>query len=347
VSLAAFAILWVALSGPGRTGGQTTFQIDADDTPEEVAGKAAFVTPSPRQIAWQELEFAAFVHFGMNTFTDREWGDGKESPSLFNPTDLDARQWAEAVKAAGARMLILTAKHHDGFCLWPSRHTEHSVRNSPWRGGKGDVVREVSRACRAAGLKFGLYLSPWDRHEPKYGDSPAYNEHFRNQLRELLNVPPDKRGRIHENDVLRLRELGEALKATFAENLARGARATATHVRDRQFTAANTVDNDRSTYWCPEDGITAAGLEYELRAPAGFNVALIQERIQVGQRIEEVALDAWDGSGWQEISRAATVGYKRLLRFPEVRAAKVRLRILRSRVCPTIANFGLFRATAR
>jgi alpha-L-fucosidase len=153
---------------------------------ESIVAKAANVVPTPRQLAWQEREFIAFAHFGMNTFTDREWGDGTESPALFNPTALDARQWARVVRDAGMKMIIVTAKHHDGFCLWPTRYTEHCVRNSPWRGGKGDVVREVASACKEFGLKFGVYLSPWDRHEPSYGDSPTYNEHFRNQLRELL-----------------------------------------------------------------------------------------------------------------------------------------------------------------
>lgn len=144
------------------------------------------VTPAPRQIAWQQMEMHAFVHFSINTFTDREWGDGREDPRLFNPSALDAGQWAETLRDAGFKGLILTAKHHDGFCLWPSKYTEHSVKNSPWRGGKGDLVREVADACQALGLKFGVYLSPWDRHEPTYGDSPRYNQHYMNQLTELL-----------------------------------------------------------------------------------------------------------------------------------------------------------------
>jgi alpha-L-fucosidase len=142
--------------------------------------------PSPAQLAWQRDELALFLHFGVNTFTDREWGDGREEPAIFNPVGLDAHQWARAARAAGARALILTAKHHDGFCLWPSRVTEHSVARSPWRGGAGDVVREFTDACRQAGLRAGLYLSPWDRNAPVYGDSPRYNDFYCDQLTELL-----------------------------------------------------------------------------------------------------------------------------------------------------------------
>jgi len=148
--------------------------------------KAVMVRPSERQLAWQEMEFYAFIHFGMNTFTDREWGLGNESPALFNPVEFNPEQWVEACVSAGMKGLILTCKHHDGFCLWPSKFTEHSVKNSPWREGKGDVVKEVSDACRKAGIKFGIYLSPWDRHEKTYGDSEKYNAFYMNQLRELL-----------------------------------------------------------------------------------------------------------------------------------------------------------------
>jgi alpha-L-fucosidase len=141
--------------------------------------------PSARQLRWHEMEFYGFVHFTVNTFTDKEWGYGDESPSLFNPTDFDAEQIAGAAAAAGMRGLILTCKHHDGFCLWPSKYTEHSVKNSPWRNGRGDVVKEIAAACRKFGLKFGIYLSPWDRNHKDYG-RPEYLDYYRNQLRELL-----------------------------------------------------------------------------------------------------------------------------------------------------------------
>lgn len=147
---------------------------------------AAEVTPSARQLKWQQLEFYAFCHFGMNTFTGREWGDGQTPPEVFNPTELDADQWAKAVRSAGMRGLILTCKHHDGFCLWPSAYTDYSVKNSPFRDGQGDVVKEVAEACKNNGLKFGVYLSPWDRHEPTYGQGEPYNTYYKNQLRELL-----------------------------------------------------------------------------------------------------------------------------------------------------------------
>src|SRR3989449_2462049 len=144
------------------------------------------VRPSPAQLAWQRDELAMFLHFGVNTFTDREWGDGPEDPAIFNPAGLDTRQWARAARAAGFRAMILTAKHHHGFCLWPSGVTAHSVAHSLWHGGGGDIVREFVDACRAEGLRPGLYLSPWDRNAPVYGDSPRYNDFYVAQLTELL-----------------------------------------------------------------------------------------------------------------------------------------------------------------
>ena len=141
--------------------------------------------PSARQLRWHEMEFYGFIHFTVNTFTDKEWGYGDESPTIFNPTDFDADQIVRTAAAAGMKGLILTCKHHDGFCLWPTKYSEHSVKNSPWRNGRGDVVKEISAACRKYGLKFGVYLSPWDRNHKDYG-RPEYLTYYRNQLRELL-----------------------------------------------------------------------------------------------------------------------------------------------------------------
>ncbi len=155
------------------------------DTETEIVAKAVTVLPSSRQVKWQQVEYAMFVHFGMNTFTNFEWGTGKEKPSRFKPKALDARQWARVAKEAGMGKLIFTAKHHDGFCLWPTSTTDHSVKDSPWGDGKRDLVKEIANACRAEGIAFGVYLSPWDRHEPTYG-TPAYNDFYKAQLREIL-----------------------------------------------------------------------------------------------------------------------------------------------------------------
>lgn len=142
--------------------------------------------PSERQITYEKMEFFCFIHFTVNTFTGSEWGDGKEDVSIFNPTELDARQWVKSAKDAGMKGLILTCKHHDGFCLWPSKYTEHSVKNSPYKNGNGDIVREVSEACKEFGLKFGVYLSPWDRNNSSYGKGKEYDDYYVNQLTELL-----------------------------------------------------------------------------------------------------------------------------------------------------------------
>ena len=142
--------------------------------------------PSKRQLTYEKMEFFCFIHFTVNTFTGSEWGDGKEDVSIFNPTELDARQWVKTAKDAGMKGLILTCKHHDGFCLWPSKYTEHSVKNSPYKNGNGDIVREVSEACKEFGLKFGIYLSPWDRNNSSYGKGKEYDDYYVNQLTELL-----------------------------------------------------------------------------------------------------------------------------------------------------------------
>ncbi len=142
--------------------------------------------PSPQQLRWQRAEMTMFLHFGVNTFTDREWGEGTEDPNVFQPTALDCRQWVRVARDTGFGMMILTAKHHDGFCLWPSQYTDHCVRSSKWRAGHGDVVQQFVDACHEMNMPAGFYLSPWDRHEASYGDSPRYNQHFVNQLTELL-----------------------------------------------------------------------------------------------------------------------------------------------------------------
>ncbi len=153
-----------------------------------VCGRAVSVLPNARQLAWQQRDIQALLHFGMNTMTDREWGNGTEDPKLFNPARLDAAQWAQAAQSFGAQSLTMVCKHHDGFCLWPSQFTEHSVKNSPWKGGQGDLVAEVAEACRKAGLKFGVYVSPADLNHQAYGrNSAVYNDYFCNQLQELLS----------------------------------------------------------------------------------------------------------------------------------------------------------------
>ncbi|MFA7228044.1 MAG: alpha-L-fucosidase [Melioribacteraceae bacterium] len=474
--------------------------INPDDSPAQIISKAANVIPLPRQYNWQKLEFISFLHFGINTFTDREWGDGSEDPKLFNPSKLNARQWAKALKNAGAKMLILTAKHHDGFCLWPSKYTGHSVKNSPWKNGKGDVVREVSEACKEYGLKFGIYLSPWDRNNPDYGDSPKYNQYFRNQLKELLtnygeitevwfdgacgegpngkkqvydwqsyyklirelqsdavifgmapdirwvgtesgygretewsvipvdlsrlddekllsknpldeiyqpkdfmgedlgsreklnsakglfwypaetdvsirpgwfyhsgqdkevmapqklvdiyfssvgrngvlllNVPPDKRGLISASDSKSLNGMNRILKKTFGRNFLSDAKIKS---RDMEKTFNASIITDKTAYWTTSGMRDTSSIEFVMPGIRTFDVAMLQEEIRVGQRIEKFHLDYWTGKEWINFVSGTTVGYKRLLRFNPVKAGRVRLVIERSRLNPTISNFGLFK----
>ena len=145
------------------------------------------IKPTAQQTAWQDLEFGVIIHFSTNTYLDREWGDGTADPGVFNPTAFDPDQWMKAIRDAGAKYVVLVAKHHDGFCLWPTEQTGYSIKASPWKGGKGDVVGDVARAARKYGLKFGVYLSPWDRHEPKYKDSAAYDDYYQAELTELAS----------------------------------------------------------------------------------------------------------------------------------------------------------------
>lgn len=462
-------------------------------TSPPVAAPAPFgPVPTERQLRWHEMEFYGFVHFSINTFTDQEWGYGDESERLFNPTDFDADQIATTARMAGMKGLILTTKHHDGFCLWPSEYTQHSVKNSPWKDGKGDVVKELSRTCRRHGLRFGVYLSPWDCNQKDYG-RPEYITYYRNQLRELLthygdvftvwfdganggrgyyggaretrhidartyydwpttralvrelmpmavmfsdagpdfrwvgnengvagdpcwatlnsagrypggsstglnsgerpgtdwipaecdvsirpgwfyhakedgrvktpaqlvdlyyksvgrgaclnlNIPPDRRGQVNENDVRSLREFRGLLDATFANNLARGARLAASNMRGgaKQFAPQNLLDGKHDTYWATDDAVTTPELVLEFTKPATFNVVSLREYLPLGQRIEAFALDEWKDGQWVEFAKGTSIGNHRLVRGASVTTEKVRLRITQAPVCPALAEFGLF-----
>ena len=193
-SLAIAALIASCTAQPKQEFYEKHVTFPAGATPEQKVDMVSRLVPTAQQLEWQQMEFTAFLHFGINTFTGNEWGDGKDSPELFNPSELDCEQWVKALKEGGFKMALITAKHHDGFCLWPTATTEYSVKNSPWKDGKGDVVRELRNACEKYGMKFGVYLSPWDRNAESYGDSPAYNKFFIEQLTELLS----NYGEVHE-----------------------------------------------------------------------------------------------------------------------------------------------------
>ncbi len=451
------------------------------------------VIPSTEQITYQQMEFIGFIHFSINTFTDKEWGYGDEDPALFNPTELDAEQWVLTAKAAGMRQLILTAKHHDGFCLWPSRYTEHSIRNSPYKGGQGDIVREFTDACRKHGLRVGLYLSPWDRNHPDYG-KPEYITYYRDQLRELLteygginelwfdganggsgyygganeerwiekksyydweetirlvkhlqpailifsdagpdirwvgnenghagdtfwstidrdrlgigfsdqdylntgdpdgshwitgecdvsirpgwfyhasedslvktpqqlmeiyeksvgrngvlllNIPPDKRGLFHENDVKALKEFGAIIERAFENNYALNAGCTADNTRMdcSKFSPGNITDGNPESYWATDDGIASATITIDLGKETTFDRVLIQEPIRFGQRISRFQVLVLENEDWKILYEGTTIGYKRLIRFDAVTATMLRLKILDATYAPAISDLAVY-----
>jgi alpha-L-fucosidase len=443
---------------------------------------------------WHEMEMNAFIHFTTNTFTDKEWGYGDESPSIFNPSEINTGQWAKVLKQTGFKTMILTCKHHDGFCLWPSKYTGHSVRNSPYKNGKGDIVKEASDAARKFGLKFGVYLSPWDRNRADYG-TPSYISYYRNQLKELftmygpifemwfdganggdgyyggarerrkiegatyydwpatlhmvrtiqpnviffsdagpgvrwvgnengvagttnwntistdtlfagkagiesllntgspdgtkwvpaevdvsirpgwfyhakeddkvktpeklfeiyltsvgrgstllLNIPPDRRGLFHENDVNSLQGFKALLDKEFAKNLARKAVVTASNTRakSKQFAAGNITDGDKETYWATDDAVTTASLEINLSKTSTVKYVVLQEYIKLGQRVKSFTVEAWKDGGWQKVAEATTIGYKRILRIDPVATAKIRINIIGSKACPVISNVAIY-----
>jgi len=452
--------------------------------------------PSERQLAWHEMEYYMFVHFTVNTFSDREWGLGDEKESVFNPSDLDCRQWTRVARDAGMKGIIITAKHHDGFCLWPSKFTNHSVKNSVWRDGKGDVLKELRSACDEFGLKLGVYLSPWDRNSSFYG-KPEYLTYYRNQLRELLtqygnifevwfdganggdgyyggaketrkidnktyydwtnthkivrelqpeavmfsdagpdvrwvgnesgmgsltnwcllkkddmypggdfakilgeghedgnywvpaevdvsirpgwfyhsnqdslvrspenllelfyasvgrnsnlilNVPPDRRGLLHENDVKSLMALKDLLKKEFGTDLARGKSASATSFRGKGYEAFNINDGKPETYWTLKDSQASGDVIISLGGETEVNRIVLQEYIKLGQRVQKFQVSAFIGGEWTKLIDGTTIGYKIIRKFPVVKASKIKFSVTASKACPVISNLELYRSPGK
>ncbi len=465
------------------------FSSCAKVTPPEPLGPV----PSGRQLAWHEMEYYMFVHFTVNTFTDKEWGYGDEKESVFNPTELDCNQWARVASEAGMKGIIITAKHHDGFCLWPSEYTEHSVKNSPWKDGKGDLIWDLRRACDEYGLKMGIYLSPWDRNSAVYG-TPEYITYYRDQLAELLtnygnifevwfdganggdgyyggarevrridnktyydwilthlivrelqpnavmfsdagpdvrwvgnergmgsltnwcmlnkdemypggdfanilgeghedgeywvpaevdvsirpgwfwhesqndkvrspenllelyyssvgrnsnlllNVPPDTRGLLHENDVKSLMGFKELLDKEFETDLAKDRIVTASNTRGKDYRPANTVDGDNGTYWAPKDDQLTAELVIDLGTETEVNRILLQEYINLGQRVQEFKIEAFSNGEWVHLVDGTTIGNKVIRKFPVTLTNKIKVSITESKACPVISNIELYRA---
>lgn len=456
--------------------------------------KPLYPVPSDQQLAWHEMEMNAFIHFTINTFTGLEWGMGGESPSLFNPSQADPLQWTGILKQTGFKGVILTCKHHDGFCLWPSKFTDHSVKNSPYKGGHGDLVKELSDACKQNGLKFGVYLSPWDRNN-KFYSKPEYIDYYLNQLKELftgygpifemwfdganggdgyyggahekrtidgktyydwpntldlirklepgiiffsdagpgvrwvgneqgvagetnwatitpdtlyagkpgiekllnegsadgtqwipaevdvsirpgwfyhkkedslvkspeklfdiyltsvgrgsvllLNVPPDRRGLFHENDIKSLQGFREMLDREFKTNLAAGAKVSSGSNRGRssEYAPRNVIDGNKDTYWATDENITSENLEIDLGGAKTVKYILIQEFIKLGQRVQHFNIEVFTGDVWEKVAEGTTIGYKRILRINPVETSRIRINIAASKACPLISNVEVY-----
>lgn len=456
------------------------------------------VVPASKQIEYQEMELIGFFHFNMNTFTNKEWGYGDENPKIFNPKEMNVEQWIKVAKEAGMKELILTTKHHDGFCLWPSAYTKHSIKNSPYRNGKGDLLKEFTDACRKYDMKPAFYLSPWDRNHSRYG-TPEYIDYYKKQLGELLtnygeiyeiwfdganggdgfygganetrtinpktyypwkeiwgivhqlqpnalifsdagpdirwignengsanetfwspinrdsivvgaadpnylntgdpnakdwlvgeadvsirpgwfyhksedslvkspqelvdvyyksvgrnavmllNIPPDERGLVQENDIRSLKEFREMLNETFRTNLASSGKATASNHRlnSPRFSPNNILDNDDKTYWATDDDRRNASIEVDLDSTVEFDRIVIQEPIRFGQRISQFEIQIVKNNMWETIARGTTVGYKRILRISPIRSDRIRILIKEANNSPAISNFALFKASKK
>lgn len=447
-------------------------------------------TPTDKQVEYSKEEMAAFVHFGMNTFTDVEWGNGKENPSVYNPTELDPDQWAKVLSENGFKKIILTTKHHDGFSLFDSPDSDHDITNSAINESvRGrDIVKELSDACAKYGLKFGVYLSPWDQNNENYGDGNGYdyNDYYMTQLRKLLteygdiaevwfdgakgsnvtqdykidewfalvrelqpnalifsdkgldvrwigneagyagepcwskikgdtlnlphmdmdylnhgdpegthwimgesdtslrpgwffhesqdpksleklvdiyfnsvgknstlllNVPPDKRGLISEEDIARLNEFSTAIKNTFDEDLALNSKAEADTFRGQEvgatsFIANNVTDGNYDSYWTTDNGVKTGSITIDLGNETLFDVISIQEYIPLGQRIERFSVEVYNESlnQWKMVQEGQTIGYKRLIRLAPTTASKIRINILGSQDVPLINNVSVYKA---
>lgn len=455
--------------------------------------------PSERQMAWHEMERYCFLHFTVNTFTNLEWGFGGEKENVFNPTNFNADQIASTIASHGFKGAILTCKHHDGFCLWPSKYTDHSVKNSTWKNGKGDVVKEISEACKRHGIKFGVYLSPWDRNSALYG-TPEYITYYRNQLRELLtnygdicevwldganggdgyyggasekrqinrvtyydwpntwkiirelqpnavifsdlgpdirwcgnesgfvkdscwatytpvgrngekpaigyfeervaetgtlngeawvpaevdvsirpgwfyheeedskvknlaglkeiyfksvgngagwnlNLPPDRTGQINANDIKSLDEFQDFLTKSFTDNLLDGATVTATETRgkQKQFSASKVLDDDKESYWATNDNTKTASLTFQLKEKTQFNCMEIKEFIRLGQRVQSFVIEVENDGKWQQVFEGSTIGNKKLAKFKDVNASKLRINFINALACPVIESVKLYK----